>query len=70
MNHFRRANALTQVEALEDKKVEISTMPLTKKRKPILITQYHPDNPDLRKIINKHWNIIEFSRDCGDFIGP
>ena len=67
MNHFRRANALTQAEALEGKKGEINlTLALTKKRKAILATQYHPDNPDLRKIINKHWNIIEFSRDCGE----
>ena len=33
--------------------------------KPVLITQYHPLNPNLRRSIkHKHWNIIQYSRDC------
>ena len=64
--HFRRANTLTQEEALRGKLVSDPTDKSPTKSRPILITNYHPDNPNLRKIINKHWNIVEFSRDCND----
>ena len=60
MGHFRKANQFTQEDVLKPKKAKSEN----NTNRPILITQYHPQNPDLRKIIDKHWNIIEFSRDC------
>ena len=65
MNDFKRANSYTHEEDLNGKPIDTSLTQWNKRDKPILITQFHPDNPDLRKIINKHWNIIEYSRDCG-----
>ena len=62
MSHFHRVNQYTQAEALQNTKQAADTQ---QKHKPILITQYHPYNPDLRKIVDKHWNIIQYSRDCG-----
>jgi hypothetical protein len=29
-----------------------------------MVTKFNPNNPDIMKILRKHWNIIQFSDDC------
>ena len=60
LQHFRRANAHTQEQALMEH-IKVSNT-----ERQILITQFHPQNPNLRKIVDKHWNIIQYSRDCSE----
>jgi hypothetical protein len=35
-----------------------------KSNKPILVTTFNPNNPDLKAMLLRHWNIIEYSTDC------
>jgi hypothetical protein len=35
-----------------------------KSNTPILVTTFNPNNPDLKAMLLRHWNIIEFSTDC------
>ena len=42
------------------------TTKVTNTERQILITQFHPQNPNLQKIVDKHWNIIQYSRDCSE----
>ena len=65
-NHDKVIN-MTQEEALNKDPVNTEA----KDQVPIMITKYNPDNPNIKELINKHWNIIRFSTDCGNlFPGP
>jgi hypothetical protein len=58
-DHYERANLLTQREAL-------STSLKVNQDKPVLVTDFNPRNPDIKGILLRHWNIIQFSTDCQD----
>jgi hypothetical protein len=57
--HRARARKYTQDELLE-----VSEKIPTDRE--ILVTRFNPNNPEIMKIIKKHWNIIQFSDDCKD----
>jgi hypothetical protein len=43
---------------------QLSKKPITDRE--IMVTKFNPNNPDIMKIIKRHWNIIQFSDDCHD----
>ena len=56
--HYKRASQYTQDQLLEVKpKNSIDT--------PVMVTNYNPSNPNIKKIIHNNWNIINNSPDCG-----
>jgi hypothetical protein len=57
IKHRERARQFSQQDLLEVK-VHQNT------EREIFVTKYNPNNPDIMKIIKRHWNIIQFSDDC------
>jgi hypothetical protein len=55
--HYQNAKIFSQEELLKPKVKTLTN-------REIMVTTYNPNNPDIMKIIKKHWNIIEFSDDC------
>ena len=56
--HYQRAKKFSQNELLEIKPKETNTTP-------VMVTNYNPQNPKIRNMINQNWNIISNSNDCG-----
>ena len=49
--HYKRARGFTQDQLLESTfKKTVDT--------PVMVTQFNPANPDIKKMVRKHWNII------------
>ena len=56
--HYQRASRYSQDELLEIKHK-------SEKTTPVMVTNYNPENPNIRNMINRNWNIISNSTDCG-----
>jgi hypothetical protein len=52
-----RARRYTQEQLLAVKEKQLTD-------REIMVTRFNLNNPDIMRIIKKHWNIIEFSDDC------
>jgi hypothetical protein len=59
LDHYNRANLLTQEEALRGNVKET-------KDALVLVTDLNPRSPDIKDILLRHWNIIQYSLDCKD----
>jgi hypothetical protein len=57
--HYNRANLYSQRDALSEKITTTQT-------RPVLVTTFNPGNPDIKNILNRHWNIIQYSSDCAN----
>jgi hypothetical protein len=57
VKHRERARQFSQQDLLEVK-IHQDT------EREIMVTKFNPNNPDVMKIIKRHWNIIQFSDDC------
>jgi hypothetical protein len=55
--HRDKARRYTQDQLLMVKDKQITD-------REIMVTRFNPNNPDVMRILRKHWNIIEFSDDC------
>ena len=53
-NHFNRANKYKQDDLLDIKPKETTETP-------VMVTNYNPQNPDIRNLIRRNWNIISNS---------
>ena len=58
LKHANRAKSFSQKDLLDVKEV------IDKPRRDIMVTRFNPSNPDLIKILKRHWNILQFSDDC------
>ena len=56
--HFNRANKYKQDDLLDTKPREATETP-------VMVTNYNPQNPDIKILIMRNWNIISNSQDCG-----
>ena len=56
--HFNRANKYKQDDLLDIKPRETTEIP-------VMVTNYNPQNPDIRNLIMCNWNIRSNSQDCG-----
>jgi hypothetical protein len=59
VKHRDRAKIFSQEDLLEVVEKTITD-------REIMVTKFNPNNPDIMKIIKRHWNIIQFSDDCHD----
>jgi hypothetical protein len=57
VKHRENAKAFSQLDLLKPKEKVLTD-------REIMVTRYNPNNPDIIKILRKHWNIIQFSDDC------
>ena len=55
-SHLTRARQFTQDELL-------TTNTKNNSEKPVLVTQFNPSNPDIRKLVLQNWNIIEHTEE-------
>jgi hypothetical protein len=56
--HYLRANGYSQTKALSKSQKE------DKPNRPVLVTTFNPNNPDLKAMLLRHWNIIKYFTDC------
>jgi hypothetical protein len=57
--HRERARLFTQDDLL-------TPHPKNSTEREIMVTRFNPNNPDIMKVIKRHWNIIQFSDDCNN----
>jgi hypothetical protein len=57
VKHRENAKMFSQRDLLTPKEKVITD-------REIMVTRFNPNNPDIMKILRKHWNIIQFSDDC------
>lgn len=62
MNNYEKVINLTQAESSEPKERDNLNDPM------VMVRNYNPTNPDIKKIISRNWNIISNSDDCAEVL--